>query len=378
MEERPMATLPRKLSCAVGISAALLYFWLTAAVLAPLSMALIPALAWPQSAPPAGENSPTEDLTPPPRSLTIKPPAIMIEAGEPQRLRLVDDRGRGIPDAVWTVSEPAHVEIRDHGEVMLTGLSPGMVIVIANWRNLKAQAKVMVLESSTLRTNAAPDAVVSMRINPVGLGIWVGQSRPLQLEDNQGRPIHGARWTVSDATRVKLMGDAEVTALAAGSVMVTATWRNLTAQAKVTVLADSSPIPADKPVEFTTPHDTPISPGIGQSDSERFEMTPYIVNMVAGGTHRLRMWDNALRHAVTDAEWTVSDPNVVVIEGGPDAVILGRAPGKVTVTATWQGHQTEAIITVYPGTLLPTGTVIWSLKPHPGQTKPQVAPSVPN
>jgi hypothetical protein len=239
-----------------------------------------------QSAHSASGTPQAEELKPPPASLTIQPAVIMTIAGESQRLRLIDDRGRRISGAVWTVNEPARGEVKVDSEAIFNGLAPGTVIVTATWGKLKAQAKVI-------------------------------------------------------------------------------------------ILGDPLPPSEGEPAKSMTPPGTPNTPASMQSDSERFEMTPYIVNMVAGETHRLRMWDNASNHAVGDAEWTVSDPSVATVEGGLDAEVLARAPGKVTVTSTWQGHQTEAIITVYPGTQLPTGTVIWSQKPHPGQTT-KIVPAVPN
>jgi hypothetical protein len=371
---------PRFKFCrALSSSVVLFYFWLTLGVASALSMRPDAAAAWPQSTPPASGNSQAEGLTPPPVSLTIQPPAIMIVAGEPQRLRLIDDRGRPVPGAVWTVSEPARADIKVNGEVMLTGLAPGVLIVTATWQNLKAQAKVTVLGGSHLATVAAPDAVGGLRINPVGLGMRVGQSSKLHLTDSQGHPIQGAAWTVSDPTRAKISagGDVMVTALAPGSVTVTATWRNLTARAKVTVMPNLATLPAGEPAKVMTPHEAPISPD-SMDDFERFEVTPYIVNMVAGDTHRLRVWDNALGQPVTDAEWTVSDTALATIEGGTDAIVSSRAPGKVTVTATWQGHQTDALVTVYPGAQLPVGSVIWSLKPHPGHKNTHIVPAVPH
>jgi hypothetical protein len=97
--------------------------------------------------------------------------------------------------------------------------------------------------------------------------------------------------------------------------------------------------------------------------------------MLVGETHRLRLWDNERNRPVTDAVWTVSDPAIASIESGSDATVTALVPGKVTVTATWQGYQAEALVTVYPGTQLPPGTVKWSVRVSPGS---KIAPAVPN
>jgi len=90
-------------------------------------------------------NAPTSELTPPPKSLVITPSAIGIVEGEPQLLRLSDDRGRRIRGAVWTVSDPTRADLRVDGDAVITGLVPGKLTVTATWRGLTAQARVTVL-----------------------------------------------------------------------------------------------------------------------------------------------------------------------------------------------------------------------------------------
>jgi Flp pilus assembly protein TadG len=97
--------------------------------------------------------------------------------------------------------------------------------------------------------------------------------------------------------------------------------------------------------------------------------------MLVGETHRLSLWDNERNRRITDAVWTVSDPAIATVEAGDDATVTALVPGKVTVTATWQGLEAGALITVYPGTQLPPGTVKWSVKVSPGS---KIAPAVPN
>lgn len=104
-------------------------------------------------------NPPTGELTPPPISLVITPSAIGIVAGEPQLLRLSDDRGRRVREAVWTVSDPTRAEIKVDGDAAITGLAPGKLTVAATWRGLTAQARVTVLHSLSLAPVAAPGSV---------------------------------------------------------------------------------------------------------------------------------------------------------------------------------------------------------------------------
>jgi phosphatidylserine/phosphatidylglycerophosphate/cardiolipin synthase-like enzyme len=120
-----------------------------------------PALAAPvpqayvQSGPASAANPPTGELAPPPQSLVITPSAIGIVAGEPQLLRLSDDRGRHVREAVWTVSDPARADLKVNGDAVITGLVPGKLTVTATWRGLTAQARVTVLHSPSLYQGTA-------------------------------------------------------------------------------------------------------------------------------------------------------------------------------------------------------------------------------
>ena len=100
-------------------------------------------------------NPPAGELTPPPKSLVITPSAIGIVEGEPQLLRLSDDRGRRVREAVWTVSDPTQADIKVDGDATITGLAPGKLTVTATWRGLTAQARVTVLHSPSLYQGTA-------------------------------------------------------------------------------------------------------------------------------------------------------------------------------------------------------------------------------
>lgn len=102
---------------------------------------------------------PKSELTPPPKSLLITPNAIGIVAGEPQLLHLLDDRGRRVREAVWTVSDPTRAEIKVDGDAAITGLAPGKLTVTAAWRGLTAQARVTVLHSLAQAPVAASGSV---------------------------------------------------------------------------------------------------------------------------------------------------------------------------------------------------------------------------
>jgi hypothetical protein len=223
----------------------------------------------------------------------------------------------------------------------------------------------------------------SLSIKPASIVLLQGEPQRLRLLDENGNAVRNARWAASapDSAEVRVDGDAWITGLKPGKFTVVATWNELSAKAKVTVLGsvDTSEVfsprmPSSSP---SMPSPSPREPtqSASPSGSPPFDITPYIVNMLVGETHRLRLWDNERNRPVTDAIWTVSDPSIASIESGSDATVTALVPGKVTVTATWQGYQAEALVTVYPGTQLPPGTVKWSVRVSSAGA---IRPAVPN
>jgi hypothetical protein len=203
-----------------------------------------------------------------------------------------------------------------------------------------------------------------------------GEPHRLRLLDENGNAIRNARWTASvpDSAEVRVDGDAWITWLKPGKYTVVATWNGLSAKAKVTVLGSIDSSQASSPSIPSRSLSEPTQ-SVSPSVSSPFDITPYIVNMLVGETQRLRLWDNERGRPVPDAVWTVSDPAIASVEPGSDATVTALVPGKVTVTATWQGYQAEALVTVYPGSQLPPGTVKWSVKTSPGSI---IKPAVPD
>lgn len=122
--------------------------------------------------------------------------------------------------------------------------------------------------------------------------------------------------------------------------------------------------------------DSTLSQGTAQNKSESLEITPNIIGMVVGEPRMLRLCDERGQQ-IRDADWASSDPTLAKIEAGPDATIIGLAPGKLTVTATWQSRRAEAQVTVFAGPELPQGTIRWSIQPTPGYSAKQIVQAAP-
>ncbi len=96
---------------------------------------------------------------------------------------------------------------------------------------------------------------------------------------------------------------------------------------------------------------------------DRLTVAPSSLTIPMDGAHQLRLI-HAQGSAVTDAEWTVSDPAVVGITGaGGTATVTGIAPGQATITAAVDDTIATATVTVSTESSLPAGHVRWSLSP---------------
>jgi hypothetical protein len=187
-------------------------------------------------------------------TIRITPEAVAIAVGEPQILRLRDNKGAVITDAQWSVSDPTIVNAQLGREARLTGLAPGRLTVTATWKGLKAQAQVRIYEFSGLdpspsaagASNSAPPGAsdiappplaFKMRVTPDIMSVIVGEPRQVRLNNPEGKMIRDATWTVTDPSVIRLDPAAEpiLVGLAPGTAFITAVWHGEKAEAKVTV-----------------------------------------------------------------------------------------------------------------------------------------------
>ena len=103
------------------------------------------------------------------------------------------------------------------------------VTVTATIDNVVAQAQIII----------APSA---LRITPSAATMLVGDSRAFTVVDEFGRPFANATWTVSDPTLATITeeGSPAFTAVAAGSLLLTASIGGVTAETPVTIVAGSA------------------------------------------------------------------------------------------------------------------------------------------
>ena len=102
-------------------------------------------------------------------------------------------------------------------------------------------------------------------------------------------------------------------------------------------------------------------------------LVPAVLNMVVGDTRPIQAL-NPQSQPISGLAWTSSDTTIVTLSTDDPPLLTAVAPGNVTITA----GGASADVTVFAGSTLPLGTVIWS---NPGDGSGPVAalfPAVPS
>jgi IPT/TIG domain len=113
-----------------------------------------------------------------------------------------------------------------------------------------------------------------------------------------------------------------------------------------------------------------VVPTFGQGNNET--IVPSVLSLLVGETRTLQAL-NSSGQIVTGLAWTSSDPTVASLSTDDPPIITALAAGHVSITA----GDASADVTVYSGSALPTGTVIWSAQGD-GSGVQRIMPAVPS
>lgn len=115
------------------------------------------------------------------------------------------------------------------------------------------------------------------------------------------------------------------------------------------------------------------------STPSSLSITPANVNMVVGQSKSFTVIDNQ-GQVRSDATWTpdAADAQDVQMAADGSGLLTAAQPGTVTLTASVQGVQATATVTIYAGTSLPAGTPSWTFSPPGGSTVVSSVPAVPS
>ena len=253
---------------------------------------------------------------------------VAVGANVPLTADVLDAAGNEIPGAkvVWATSDGAVATVSGSGVV--TGVKVGTVQVAASAQGKSAVAEITV----------NPTPVATVRLSPTSRNLLVGQTAQLVAEplDAGGNvlPARPIQFTSNNPTAVSVSATGLVTALAAGSAVITAASEGKTAVATITV----SIVPVATVV--VTPNANPLF--VGQTAQLSAEPRDAEGKEVAGRA----------------VQWSTSEPSVATVTS--TGLVTAVAPGSATITATSEGKTGTAAVTVSPK---PVSAVIIS----PGQ-----------
>jgi hypothetical protein len=194
------------------------------------------------------------------------------------------------------------------------------------------------------------------------------------LVDEKGSEIQNATWSVSNPELLEIRkdGGASVTGLKPGKTTVTATWNGQSAEVRITVMGEIGVLVPAADNQLST------QPRVRSPEEQSpIYLTPDEVGMVVGDVHPLRLIGDDGR-PIRGASWSVDSPLTGKITPGDDALVQALQPGEFTVTASWNGYEADAKVTVYPGNAIPQGKAKWSVHPRPGYKETQMKPAVPS
>ena len=221
---------------------------------------------------------------------------------------------------VWLGTAPAQVSSWSDGQVVATvatGSNSGNAQILQNgvWSN-----------SVAFTVAGGPPHIISINPN-TGSGGTVVTIQGTGFGSSQGI---GIAWIGATSASVNSWSDTQVSATVGtnavsgvAKVQQNGLWSNA--------------------VTFTIPSANSVT------------LNPNVANMLVGDTRSITAL-NTTGQPVAGLTWTSSDPTVATLSTADPPVITAVAPGNVTITA----GGASADVTVYAGTALPLGTVLWS------------------
>jgi len=258
-------------------------------------------------------------------SVSVSPASASVQPGGTVQLSATPRDASGNPltgrAIAWSSSAPGIATVNGGG--LVTGVAAGAATITASSEGKSGTAAVTV--------NSVP--VASVTVSPATATIMVGQNvqftaTPKDANGNvlTGRPV---TWATNNGGVATVNGSGLVTALAAGTVIVTAACESATGTAGITV--------TNVPVASVTVSPATASIPVGQT--VQLTATPKDAN------------GNPLSGRVVT--WISSNSGMASVNGG---LVAGVATGSATITATSEGQSGTAAITVTASPPPPSGT----------------------
>lgn len=262
---------------------------------------------------------------PPVASIALEPSAAYLFVGEAGNfaVTLRDAGGIVLTDRTiaWSSSAPNVATVATNG--LVTGVTPGVTTITATSEGKSASAQLTVV--------APPEPVATVTLEPSPGTLFLGDAGyfTVTLKSATGAVLGNREvaWSSSAPATASVAADGKVSGLAVGSALITATSEGKSGSAVVVI----SPRPgAAVPVASVT-----LEPAQGS------------LTVGAAGYFTLTLRDaggNVLTNRVVT--WSSSAPSIASV--GTDGLVVGISPGSAVVTATSEGRQGSASVTVIP------------------------------
>ncbi|WP_421926978.1 S-layer homology domain-containing protein [Lysinibacillus capsici] len=270
--------------------------------------------------------------------VVLSPKTGQLTVGDTQDFQLVENLSDGsnqdqTVNSTFTVSDSSIATIQNN---KLTAVAPGTVTITATYGSLT--------DTATITVNTSPVTTTGVVLSPKTGQLTVGDTQDFQLVENlsdgsnQDQTVN-TTFTVSDLSIATIQNN-KLTAVAPGTVTITATYGSLTDTATITV--NTSPVTTTGVV---------LSPKTGQltvGDTQDFQLVE-------------NLSDGSNQDQTVNTTFTVSDLSIATIQNNK---LTAVAPGTVTVMATYGSLTDTATITVNTPPVTTTGIV---LSPKTGQ-----------
>jgi uncharacterized protein YjdB len=253
--------------------------------------------------------------------LLISPGSVTLAITSSQQLSVngqyTDDSVEAVDSLVtWQSSDPSVATISSSGRVL--AISPGTISVTATLQGLSKATQVTVLPNldSLSSTEVIPNLKIFDTFQLTLTGIYSDASTQ--------NLTSLATWSVVDATVLSVSSTGLVSALSAGTTILTAAYEGLTVERSISVkaLADLSI--------------SPTSLTLAIASSEQLSVTG-------------RYTDNSVEAFGSLVTWQTTDINVASISNS--GVVLGVAKGTISITASAGSVSSSLSVIVSPATL---------------------------
>ena len=277
-------------------------------------------------------------ITPPPPtpiatvSVAVSPPAVLIGQTAQATATLQDSSGNLISGrtVTWESSDISIATVDTTGTVKATGLGNAMIKASSGGKN----------NSSRLSVSApAPIPVASVSVSPASASLQIGATVQLSAttRDANGAVLTGRviGWNSGNTSIATVSSTGLVTAIAGGSVSITAGSEGQTASAAITV---SPPAPA--PVATVS-------------------VSPASSSVLTGATVQLSATTRDASNNVLTGRvvtWSSGNTSIATVNSGT-GLVTAVAAGSVTITATSETKMGTAAITVSAPAPVPVATV---------------------